>query len=423
MKVKKAVIPAAGLGTRFLPATKAVPKEMLPIVDRPAIDYVVEEAVESGIEDILILTNRSKSAIEDYYDYHPELEKKLRDSGREEDAEMIRRIADRVTVSFLRQKETLGLGHAVFCARRFVGDEPFAVLLGDDIMKGEKPVTRQLAEAAEKYGCSTVGARHVPLDQIGKYCSLRCDSVPGEEKVFRLLEAIEKPRPDQILSDFAILGRYVFTPDIFDVLADQEPGYGGEIQLTDAIARLAKRETVMAVDFEGKRYDTGNVTGYLETVLEYALCSPKSATWLREYIDLGDMRTGVAVSEGTLASGLCLIEEPGLRKTARRIADIALSEKADTVVIGDPLNMDGSAGEKSDRAHALGKLLKGQLFARGLENVRIVYQDERLTTVEAHGILHQTGNRAAGHREKVDVLSAELILERFLDSEATHEDS
>ena len=257
---------------------------MLPIVDRPAIDYVVEEAVESGIEDILILTNRSKSAIEDYYDYHPELEKKLRDSGREEDAEMIRRIADRVTVSFLRQKETLGLGHAVFCARRFVGDEPFAVLLGDDIMKGEKPVTRQLAEAAEKYGCSTVGARHVPLDQIGKYCSLRCDSVPGEEKVFRLLEAIEKPRPDQILSDFAILGRYVFTPDIFDVLADQEPGYGGEIQLTDAIARLAKRETVMAVDFEGKRYDTGNVTGYLETVLEYALCSPKSATWLREYI-------------------------------------------------------------------------------------------------------------------------------------------
>lgn len=284
MKVKKAVIPAAGFGTRFLPVTKAVPKEMLPIVDRPAIDYVVEEAVESGIEDILILTNRSKTAMEDYYDYHPELEKKLRASGREEDADMVRRIADRATVTFLRQKETLGLGHAVYCARKFAGDEPFAVLLGDDIMNGEKPVTLQLVEAAEKYGCSAVGARHVPLDQIGKYCSLRCDPMPGEEKIFRLLEAIEKPRPDQVLSDFAILGRYVFTPDIFDVLADQKPGYGGEIQLTDAIARLAKRETVMAVDFEGKRFDTGNVTGYLETVLEYALRSPKSEKWLREYI-------------------------------------------------------------------------------------------------------------------------------------------
>ncbi|MBR5743378.1 MAG: UTP--glucose-1-phosphate uridylyltransferase GalU [Clostridia bacterium] len=284
MKVRKAVIPAAGLGTRLLPETKTVPKEMLPIVDKPAVQYVVEEAVKSGIEDILILTNRSKTVMEDYFDYHPELEKKLRASGRGEDADMIRRVADMANITFMRQKETLGLGHAVFCAREFAGNEPFAVLLGDDIMAGEKPVTLQLVEAAEKYGCSAVGARHVPLEEIGKYCSLRYEEMPGEERIFRLLEAIEKPRPDQILSDFAILGRYVFTPEIFEILRDQKPGYGGEIQLTDAIARLAERTDVLAVDFEGRRFDTGSVTGYLETVLEYALRSPKSADWLRAYI-------------------------------------------------------------------------------------------------------------------------------------------
>ena len=284
MKVRKAVIPAAGLGTRLLPETKTVPKEMLPIVDKPAVQYVVEEAVKSGIEDILILTNRSKTVMEDYFDYHPELEKKLRASGRGEDADMIRRVADMANITFMRQKETLGLGHAVFCAREFAGNEPFAVLLGDDIMAGEKPVTLQLVEAAEKYGCSAVGARHVPLEEIGKYCSLRYEEMPGEERIFRLLEAVEKPRPDQILSDFAILGRYVFTPEIFEILRDQKPGYGGEIQLTDAIARLAERADVLAVDFEGRRFDTGSVTGYLETVLEYALRSPKSADWLRGYI-------------------------------------------------------------------------------------------------------------------------------------------
>ena len=284
MKVKKAVIPAAGLGTRLLPETKTVPKEMLPIVDKPAIQYVVEEAVNSGIEDILILTNRSKAVMEDYFDYHPELEAKLRSAGREDKADLIRKVADMAHITFMRQKETLGLGHAVLCAERFAGDEPFAVLLGDDIMASEKPVTAQLIEAAERYDCSAVGARHVPLDKIGKYCSLRYEEVPGEEKVFRILEAIEKPRPDQILSDFAILGRYVFTPDIFRFLRDQKPGYGGEIQLTDAIARLAAEEKVLAVDFEGRRFDTGSVTGYLETVLEYALQSPKSGEWLKEYI-------------------------------------------------------------------------------------------------------------------------------------------
>ena len=284
MKIKKAVIPAAGLGTRLLPETKTVPKEMLPIVDKPAIQYVVEEAVNSGIEDILILTNRSKAVMEDYFDYHPELENKLRASGRDEDADLIRRVADMANITFMRQKQTLGLGHAVLCARQFAGGEPFAVLLGDDIMKNRKPVTAQLVEAAEKHGCSAVGARHVPLDQIGKYCSLRYETEEGDETVFRILDAIEKPRPEQIFSDFAILGRYVFTSGIFDVLEDQKPGYGGEIQLTDAIARMAKREKVLAVEFEGRRFDTGSVTGYLETVLEYALESPKCGKWLREYI-------------------------------------------------------------------------------------------------------------------------------------------
>ncbi len=284
MKVRKALIPAAGLGTRMLPETKTVPKEMLPIVDKPAIQYVVEEAVESGIEEILILTNRSKAVMEDYFDYHPELESKLRNAGRIAEADMLRKVADMAHITFMRQKQTLGLGHAVLCARRFAGDEPFAVLLGDDIMKNEPPVTAQLIRAAEKYNCSAVGARHVPLDVIHKYCSLRYEDVPGEEKIKRLLAAIEKPRPEQVYTDFAILGRYVFTPAIFDVLENQMPGYGGEIQLTDAIDGLARREKVMAVDFDGRRFDTGSMTGYLETVLEYALESPKTGKWLRDYI-------------------------------------------------------------------------------------------------------------------------------------------
>jgi len=284
MKVRKAIIPAAGLGTRMLPETKTVPKEMLPIVDKPAIQYVVEEAVRSGVEDILILTNRAKAVMEDYFDYHPELENKLRKSGKDEDADIIRAVADMANVTFMRQKETLGLGHAVLCGRHFAGKEPFAVLLGDDIMKNEIPVTKQLIDAAEKYECSSVGVRHVPLTEIGKYCSVLEEDIPDEQKIKRLLRAIEKPRPDQILSDSAILGRYVFTPEIFEVLEGQKPGYGGEIQLTDAIDGLAQRSRVVTVEFEGRRFDTGSMSGYLETVLEYALESPKVGDWLKAYI-------------------------------------------------------------------------------------------------------------------------------------------
>jgi len=284
MKVRKAIIPAAGLGTRMLPETKTVPKEMLPIVDKPAIQYVVEEAVKSGVEDILILTNRAKAVMEDYFDYHPELENKLRKAGKDEDADIIRAVADMANVTFMRQKQTLGLGHAVLCGRHFAGNEPFAVLLGDDIMKNDIPVTKQLIDAAEKYECSAVGVRHVPLTDIGKYCSVMEEDIPDETKIKRLLKAIEKPSPDQILSDSAILGRYVFTPEIFDVLEGQKPGYGGEIQLTDAIDGLAQRSKVVTVEFEGRRFDTGSMSGYLETVLEYALESPKVGEWLKNYI-------------------------------------------------------------------------------------------------------------------------------------------
>lgn len=284
MKVKKAVIPAAGLGTRMLPETKTVPKEMLPIIDKPAIQYVVEEAVNSGIEDILILTNRSKAVMEDYFDYHPELEEKLKRAGREEDAKILRDIADMANITFMRQKQTLGLGHAVLCAKSFAGNDPIAVLLGDDIMKNKVPVTAQLIKAAEKYGCSAVGARHVSLDVIGKYCTLKYEPIEGESNYYRMLDAIEKPTPEQILSDFAILGRYVLTPGIFEVLENLHMGYGNEIQLTDGLAQLCKKEKMIAVDFEGRRFDTGNITGYLETVLEYALEYPKTEKWLKQYI-------------------------------------------------------------------------------------------------------------------------------------------
>lgn len=282
MRIKKAVIPAAGLGTRMLPVTKSIPKEMLPLGDKPSIQYIVEEAVASGIEDILIITNRMKTAMEDYFDYYPELEKRLIASGNTKDAQLIRETADMANVLYLRQKETLGLGHAVWCARRFVGDEPFAVLLGDDIMLSEKPVTLQLAEAYEKYGCGMVGVQRVSLDVIGKYCSLKAKTIEGN--VMKVSDIIEKPKPYEVFSDYAILGRYVLTSDIFDILENQSPGYGGEIQLTDALAVQARQGSLAAVDFEGRRFDTGSITGYLEAVLEMSLVNPKSAEWLRNYI-------------------------------------------------------------------------------------------------------------------------------------------
>jgi UTP--glucose-1-phosphate uridylyltransferase len=282
MKVRKAVIPAAGLGTRMLPATKTVPKEMLPLVDKPAIQYLIEEAAAAGIEDILIVTNRAKSAMDDYFDYYPELETRLNQAGKDRELAEVRRAADLANIFYVRQKETRGLGHAIWRAKRFVGDEPFAVLLGDDIMRAEKSVTAQLIEAAERYNASTVGVQQVATAAISKYCSVKVE--PLEERVFRVSDVVEKPRLEQIFSNYAILGRYVLTSGIFDILENLKPGYGGEIQLTDGLGQLCKQEDMVAVDFEGKRYDTGNLKGFLEATIDFSLEHPETGEWLKRFL-------------------------------------------------------------------------------------------------------------------------------------------
>ncbi len=283
MKVRKAIIPAAGLGTRLLPNTKSIPKEMLPLVDKPVIQYIVEEAVAAGIEKILIITNRGKSPIEDYFDYAPDLEERLIADGKLRDAQIVREVADMADVYFVRQKETRGLGHAVWRARSFVNDEPFAVLLGDDIMLSETPVLRQLVTAAEQNDCSAVAVRQVPDELITKYSSVRLEEQLSE-RVYRISDMNEKPTLDEKLSDFAILGRYVLTPAIFDILENTPPGRNNEIQLTDGMRTLCRREKMCAVDFEGRRYDTGNLKGYLEAIIDFALQNEEAGDWLRRFI-------------------------------------------------------------------------------------------------------------------------------------------
>jgi UTP--glucose-1-phosphate uridylyltransferase len=282
MKIRKAVIPAAGLGTRMLPATKTVPKEMLPLVDKPVIQYIIEEAVASGIEDILVVTNRAKSAMDDYFDYTPELEDRLVRAEKFAELDAVRRTADIANIFYVRQKETLGLGHAVYRAKRFVGDEPFAVLLGDDVMMAKTPVTKQLIDAAETYGASAVGTQRVAADAISKYSSLKV--TPLAERVLRVLDMNEKPRPSEKFSDYAILGRYVLSGEIFDILENTQPGHGGEVQLTDGLRALCKQSPMVAVDFEGRRYDTGNLKGFLEATIDFALQSDQVADWLRRFI-------------------------------------------------------------------------------------------------------------------------------------------
>ena len=282
MKVKKAVIPAAGLGTRMLPASKTVPKEMLPLVDKPAIQYIIEEAVASGIEDILIITNRGKSTMDDYFDFVPELEEALKRSGKEKELGIVRNIADVANIFYVRQKETKGLGHAVGRAKRFVGDEPFAVLLGDDIMMSEVPVTKQLINAAEKYEASAVGIQKVTMEAITKYSSVKIDKL--EERIYKVSDMNEKPKPELAFSEFAILGRYVLTPEIFEILEKTPPGHGGEIQLTDGLRTLCMCSSMVAVDFEGRRYDTGNITGFLEATIDLALKDPSVGAWLKDFM-------------------------------------------------------------------------------------------------------------------------------------------
>ncbi len=284
MKVTKAVIPAAGLGTRVLPATKSMPKEMLPIVDKPAIQYIVEEAVHSGITDILIITNRGKGLIEDHFDRVPELEARLTDGGKEKEEilDEIVGISHLANIYFVRQKETRGLGHAVNCARSFVGNEPFAVLYGDDVIIGEDPACGQLIRAYEEFGLGVLGVNKVTPEAILKYSSLKVENI--HDNYFKCTDMIEKPTADKIMSLYSILGRCVLTPDIFDILDRTQPGAGGEIQLTDAMCTLARSSGMVAVDFTGKRYDMGNKLGIMQASVEVALKHPQIGKDFRAYL-------------------------------------------------------------------------------------------------------------------------------------------
>lgn len=282
MKVRKAVIPAAGLGTRVLPASKAMPKEMLPIVDKPAIQYIVEEAAKSGIEDILIITNRGKSVMEDHFDRTPQLEDRLLKSGRIAEYESLVKISELANITYIRQLETKGLGHAVLRAKSFVGDEPFAVLYGDDVIIGDNPVCGQLCDAYEKYGLGTAGIKPVPLEDVSKYCSLKVAKLP--DGYFKVTDMIEKPKPEQIMSNYSILGRCVLPGSIFGILENTKPGAGGEIQLTDAMRELAVLEGMIGVDYDGVRYDMGNKFGIMQAAIEVGLTHPEIKDRLKDYI-------------------------------------------------------------------------------------------------------------------------------------------
>lgn len=282
-KVRKAVIPAAGLGTRVLPATKVMPKEMLPIVDKPAIQYIVEEAAASGIEDILIITNRGKGLLEDHFDRAPDLERRLAgDPAKEAILNQVVGISKLANIFYVRQKETKGLGHAIGCAREFVGDEPFAVLYGDDVILGEDPACGQLMRAYEQFGSGVVGVKEVSREAIRKYSSLKVEHI--QDNYFRCTDMVEKPQPGQEFSLYSILGRCVLPPEIFDILDNTPPGAGGEIQLTDAMATLARRDGMTAVDFTGTRYDMGNKLGIMQASVEVALRHPEIGEDFRAYL-------------------------------------------------------------------------------------------------------------------------------------------
>lgn len=276
------MIPAAGLGTRVLPASKAIPKEMLPIVDKPAIQYIVEEAARAGIEDILIITNRGKTVMEDHFDRAPELEQRLAATGKTEKLNAIVDVTKLANITYIRQKETKGLGHAVYCAKSFVGDEPFAVLYGDDVIMGELPVTLQLIQAYNEYGLGVAGIKEVSRADISKYSSLAVTNI--HDNVFRITDMVEKPAPENVLSLYSILGRCVLPPSVFDILENTAPGAGGEIQLTDAMKELTRRNTMIGVDFIGKRYDMGSKLGIMKASVETALSHPEIGSDFRKYL-------------------------------------------------------------------------------------------------------------------------------------------
>jgi UTP--glucose-1-phosphate uridylyltransferase len=269
MKIRKAIIPAAGLGTRFLPATKAQPKEMLPIVDKPTIQYIVEEAIEAGIEDILIITGKHKRAIEDHFDKSFELEMTLKEKGKTELLELVEDISNLVDIHYIRQKEPKGLGHAIYCARTFIGDEAFAVLLGDDVMVSEEPVIGQMMKVYAEKGTTVLGVQKVPADDVSRYGIVKYGNQEGN--LYQVEDLIEKPSREEAPSNLAILGRYIITPDIFPILENTKPGHSNEIQLTDALKELAGFSPMYAYEFQGKRYDVGNKMGFLQATVEFAL--------------------------------------------------------------------------------------------------------------------------------------------------------
>ena len=283
MKVRKAIIPAAGLGTRFLPATKAQPKEMLPIVDKPTIQYIIEEAVASGIEEILIITGRNKKSIEDHFDKSVELEMELEKSGKQEMLEMVRGISDMVDIHYIRQKEPRGLGHAIHCAKSFVGNEPFAVMLGDDVVESQVPCLKQLINCFNEYKTTILGVQTVEPENVNKYGIV--DGLHIEDRVYKVKRLVEKPSVEEAPSNVAILGRYIITPQIFEILENTKPGKGNEIQLTDALEELIRHEAMYAYNFEGKRYDVGDKLGFLQATVEFALKREELRDSFIEYLN------------------------------------------------------------------------------------------------------------------------------------------
>ena len=286
-RIKKAVIPAAGFGTRFLPATKATPKEMLPIVDKPTIQYIVEEALASGIEEILIISGHAKRAIEDHFDSAPVLERELEEKGKDDLLAIVRETAD-INVHYIRQKKMRGLGDAILCAKSFMAGEPFAVLLGDDVVyadatKGQQPALRQLIDIYDAYGGSVLGCQQVVPEKVSSYGIVAGKEIAGS-KLLKVSDMIEKPELSEAPSNIAVLGRYIISPTIFELLEHTAPGKGGEVQLTDALKQLALVEPVWAYCFEGKRYDTGNLKGYLESIIDFALKNEEAGDWLRQFI-------------------------------------------------------------------------------------------------------------------------------------------
>lgn len=282
MKIRKAIIPAAGLGTRFLPATKAMPKEMLPIVDKPTIQYIVEEAVASGIEDIIIVTGKGKRAIEDHFDTSFELEYNLNEKGKYQLLEEVRRSSEMADIHYIRQKEPKGLGHAIWCARKFIGNEPFAVLLGDDIVESATPCLKQMIEVYDEQQASIVGVQPVGWDEVSRYGIV--DPVGIRDRVYQAKQLVEKPEVGKAPSNLAIMGRYILTPAIFEILENQRIGVNGEIQLTDAISRLGETERVLAYHFEGTRHDVGEKLGFIKTSIHYALENPELRDELIKYM-------------------------------------------------------------------------------------------------------------------------------------------